>query len=843
MRWTVRPRELTLRGFRSYAEETKFEWAGRNLVGVVGPTGSGKSSILDAISFALYGKTPRIERDTKSLINQRRDALHVSLMFDVEHETYRAVRTLRRNGSPAHTLYRIVDGVETELADRSREMTDRIELLLGLDFAAFGRSVLLAQNQFSRFLEATKADRNEVLQGVFGFDRLDAMRTVAKGRLDALGNRLAVLADRRATAEADRAALKDKTAELKAAEERAATLEQLRAPFLEMNERIAAAATRAAEEADQLERLGRLEERIPAPDRTKTLFESVVSAEEGVAAASEALAVATTEKDSAAERAAAVLAPIGGKAGLTDVGDAVASWKAARDRVAAGERATSEAADRVVAERQRVADVSARLAQAEDGARVAAGGEAAAAETLEMARVTLQRFHQDHRAHSLRQDLVVGEPCPVCEQQVATLPAGAAPESLEQAERSSVAAKEESDAASTAARAASEEVARLRAEENAAEEAVVGAESAIATVRHQHDEEASGFDKVGRAVEERLGVGDPEALLEAIRLSSAEAEEALELATVTQETSRQQLEQSQVEATASAAALGALREDLATLAGLLESDGDVGDDPVALGQTLERLNGQWKDRHTATESAVGAAREEESTARAALADLLEAAGIGASDDVVQVIAAALTERTAREAEANMIEKRLADLEQLGDDETELVASSELLRTVHADLARTGFLGFVLDERRRVLGDLASEHLEILTAGRYRFDDSGEFLVVDLTAADAIRSPASLSGGETFLASLALALSLAEIVAREGGRLDAFFLDEGFGSLDPEHLDLAMDGIERLITTGQQRLVVVVSHVPALRERIEDLVVLDRDPITGDSIVVSGAAAP
>ena len=57
----MRPRELTLRGFRSYADETRFEFAGRGLVGIVGPNGSGKSSILDAISFALYGKTPKIE--------------------------------------------------------------------------------------------------------------------------------------------------------------------------------------------------------------------------------------------------------------------------------------------------------------------------------------------------------------------------------------------------------------------------------------------------------------------------------------------------------------------------------------------------------------------------------------------------------------------------------------------------------------------------------------------------------------------------------------------------------------------------------------------------------------
>ena len=73
----MRPIELSLRGFRSYADDTTFGFGERNLVGIVGPIGSGKSSILDAISFALYGKTPRIAGETKTLINQRRDSLHV----------------------------------------------------------------------------------------------------------------------------------------------------------------------------------------------------------------------------------------------------------------------------------------------------------------------------------------------------------------------------------------------------------------------------------------------------------------------------------------------------------------------------------------------------------------------------------------------------------------------------------------------------------------------------------------------------------------------------------------------------------------------------------------------
>ena len=109
--------------------------------------------------------------------------------------------------------------------------------------------------------------------------------------------------------------------------------------------------------------------------------------------------------------------------------------------------------------------------------------------------------------------------------------------------------------------------------------------------------------------------------------------------------------------------------------------------------------------------------------------------------------------------------------------------------------------------------------------------------MDLTAADAVRKADSLSGGETFLASLALALALAEMVTRTGGRLDAFFLDEGFGSLDPEHLDLAMEGVEALAADNQDRLVVVVSHVPELRHRLEDLIELDRDPTTGDTRVI------
>jgi len=124
---------------------------------------------------------------------------------------------------------------------------------------------------------------------------------------------------------------------------------------------------------------------------------------------------------------------------------------------------------------------------------------------------------------------------------------------------------------------------------------------------------------------------------------------------------------------------------------------------------------------------------------------------------------------------------------------------------------------------------ANQRLTLMTSGRYqlRLSDEGgrggRQAGLGLRVLDAYtgeeREVSSLSGGETFQASLALALGVAETVqAHAGGvHLDALFIDEGFGSLDPDNLQLAMDELERLRAGG--RLIGVISHVAALRERI------------------------
>ncbi|MGJ2274754.1 exonuclease subunit SbcC [Salmonella enterica subsp. enterica serovar Paratyphi A] len=105
-------------------------------------------------------------------------------------------------------------------------------------------------------------------------------------------------------------------------------------------------------------------------------------------------------------------------------------------------------------------------------------------------------------------------------------------------------------------------------------------------------------------------------------------------------------------------------------------------------------------------------------------------------------------------------------------------------------------------------------------GRYllqrKASDALELEVVDTWQADAVRDTRTLSGGESFLVSLALALALSDLVSHKT-RIDSLFLDEGFGTLDSETLDAALDALDALNASG--KTIGVISHVEAMKERI------------------------
>ena len=182
-------------------------------------------------------------------------------------------------------------------------------------------------------------------------------------------------------------------------------------------------------------------------------------------------------------------------------------------------------------------------------------------------------------------------------------------------------------------------------------------------------------------------------------------------------------------------------------------------------------------------------------------------------------------KRARDAFAAILE----DLLKLRRTADEVAALELALGDLDAALKPGAFLKWLTLRRSRDLLVYASRMLEEMTSSRYSFADPGDledqqWLVVDNDSGQA-RSPVSLSGGEQFIGSLALALGMVEMMARSGGRLESLFLDEGFGSLDRNNLDSAIEALSMVAGTG--RMVGVISHVGAVAEQIDDVLAVTR----------------
>ena len=161
------------------------------------------------------------------------------------------------------------------------------------------------------------------------------------------------------------------------------------------------------------------------------------------------------------------------------------------------------------------------------------------------------------------------------------------------------------------------------------------------------------------------------------------------------------------------------------------------------------------------------------------------------------------------------------LREVGDQE-------RALRDLEDALKPGAFPKWLTMRRSRSLLVHASRMLGEMSGGKYAFAEPGEtdaqWLVLDRDSGQA-RTPASLSGGEQFIASLSLALGMVEMMARSGGRLESLFLDEGFGSLDRNNLDAAVQALGTVAAGG--RMVGVISHVRAVAEQIDHVLAVTR----------------
>jgi exonuclease SbcC len=791
----MRPLRLLLDGFGSYREPAEVDFSGVDFFALVGPTGSGKSTVIDGLCFALYGTVPRWGKENviAQALAPAANACRVVLVFEAAGKRYAAVRALARSPrGQVNTREARLELLDQDVAadaplgelleasvEQLAEGPDQVKLaaaeILGLTYEHFTQSVLLPQGRFSEFLHAKASERQNLLIELLAFGVYETVGQKARERAKLAGelaqrakDMLADLTDATQEAEEEAAGRVAALAQLAGVvEERLGALREL-----------ALAASEAAAAAAAVRAEATLLGRVRTPPEVPGLAERIGSADREVAR-------------SLAERDRADQAEIEAGHAREALPD---KSKLDRLREAYGEQrelaALRAKQDKALAERRAEQD------------RLEAGLEAAQ-EKLDQAQAAHSAAERAHAAIAIAQDLAVGADCPVCLRRVTELPHHLVPADL----------VESRAAVDWSAKA----VIKARADRDQAAKTTAVATGDLETTAKQ-------AERLARVLADASSESEVGALLEAIAVADQRSGKARAAAR---------------EARSAAAAAGLARTGLGEEEGRAWAAlGSVRDTVVQLGAPA--VDGS--DLAAAWESLAGWAAQQSAQRATRLADVDEAAGVAqvkvaSADrafrailaehgiDVVEVARAEAAVARHRERATHELEtvrenrRRAAELDaQLRAHVEDERVASMLGRLLRASSFERWLCGEALDS----LVAEASQTLMELSGGQYQLDrdERNELWVIDFQDAGARRPVHTLSGGETFQASLALALALSrQVIDLSAGLrdLNSMFLDEGFGTLDEDTLEIVGSTLERL-SADSDRMIGIITHVPALAER-------------------------
>ena len=796
----MRPVSLSMEGFAAFRERIDIEFGDAPFFALVGPTGAGKSSVIDAICFALYGSIPRLNNKklvapavTTGVLQAR-----VALTFEVDGKRYIAVRVVRRIDANRATTREATleevppDGPTIPLAGDADALTAAVEKLLGLSFDHFTRCVVLPQGEFARFLHDKPSARQDLLVTLLGLglyqrlmQRAGILGRGLRGEVtlaeQELGKRAWATDAARGQARNRHAALVELRAMIRAAAPELAALERCREE---------ATATARAARAD----LARLAQ-VKVPAEILTLSESRARAERARADADDRERAARAPLEELARRRAALPDPGALAEAIRDH-----AQLAELDRALGRSAAALELADAALAKARR----------AEEGA------ESAARQAL----VERDAVRRAHAAHEVAAALAVGEPCPACGQQVAKLPRRKRPAGLEALERALNAA----DRSVEMARRSANDAAVKQAESRKQHELI---ETQRAAIRAR----LAGKPQLAELEAERTAVREIDAAM-------AQTHSAAQLAARDRDAARKTVAAIEARVSSAGADFHAQRDPISHLGPPPPEGRDLGADWQALAAwAQERAPACERDAQGAEGDSASHARERD----ARLGSLAEACvrlevvpprGVAPSLDGLERAATDAVDAAARDL--GRVEEALAEAKKLRRQAKEKGAEAGVAEQVAQLLKANNFETWLVSEAMTQLVAGASTILGQLSAGQYSLRSRGtDISVLDHRQADEERSVRTLSGGETFQASLALALALSDQIAHlsVGGaaRFESIFLDEGFGALDPDSLEVVANTIETL--GSAERMVGIVTHVPLLAARVPVRFEVARGPRT------------
>ncbi len=839
----MKPIYLEFCGINSFSEPAVIDFEKLlefGIFGIFGETGSGKSTVLDCIGFALYGAVARSRTGSLAdVINYRCDRAYVRFEFEIVFEgkrrTFRAERELKRkkDAPPVQSarLYERTGGELIALAESVRDCSAAIERIVGLEQRDFEKCIALPQGEFAQFVRSARGDRVKLVARLFDLEKYGEQLTKrANANFAALASEREVLRARlEPYAEISETRLNEKrreekrlTSDFKAREKELALARE--------HEKNTAALARLLEEREKLSKeMQRLEEQKECMRAMSEELERLHLAQAAVAAGKEQLIASRRwaaaereqkEASSALARAEAeekALPPFDAEEAEREIARLTAEQAKAESGRAARERLLSltKERDRALSSAEELkkklrdphygeqrAQLQTLLSSLPENDFFAflegEGREALLRGEYEIFAGELTALREKHPA-------VAADADPLIEKYTA----------LSKGERASFAKlKEVFEKRENAKRSASEALLALEKAQHKFELGQRELETHLAAAKRAAEEILS--------LEESLkGLPSPEEVgraLEQKRRERREATERLERA------QRTRMEAALASASAKERLAGA-KEAKDTAEQRLK---DALSDNFTSVEEAEALVRRYGDAQAAKKR-VEEYREEYAAVRRRLRELaaMELSGgtaeawkaardaLSKAEEETRSLTAALA--LAR-AEIERGEKDLAAKRSLEESFQAVSARAEIAERLKKLLEGNKFMEFVTEEYLQTVAVNASRRLLSLTNGQYFLRYNGGFFVGDNLAGGQLRPVYTLSGGETFLVSLSLALSLsAEVCAKSLRPIEFFFLDEGFGTLDGKLVDTVMDSLEKL--KSENLCIGIISHVEELKSRI------------------------
>lgn len=838
----MKPKTLEFCGINSFSEYARIDFTALTeygIFGIFGDTGSGKSTVLDCISFALYGDVARSKGSLAEIVNYRLEKAYVHFEFEIYYEglrrTFRAEREIKRkNAVQSVRVYERKGETLAALSEGVRESNALLLRIVGLEQRDFEKCIALPQGEFAQFVKSARSERLKLVSRLFNLEKYgEGLVKRVNAKFAALREQSQVLKARLeqydGVTKAFCNALREEIARLEG-EEKALSkaLEEDRA----RERAIALGYEKSTERARLLVRMEELEARKSA---MKELDSAVMRLEKATAAlsmekeyeetkrkalsdhetlerararcaATEQECVALTEYDAAKtdaqiERLAALCAE------SKSADFARKEYEACAQRLAQIDKEQARESEQLCSfsyeeELARIENALQTLGYDGDFMTYAeTHGKAA------LLRAEYAVFADELRGLTQKHEEIAPDSEPLVQKYDALSSAGdqidytalrrqyeengRERERLQTERLKLETRKSRCDVSREKIRALSEEFTKTKAR--------------MEQLKAQFEGKESGERAAEQLRKTRLYKTDCETRLAAANENKTKAEIAFTAAVERNNASQSALE----------SALRRLRDALA--AGEWESAAearqllrDYGDAEAAKKRVEEykeryaavraRLRELNKEQfETVTEGDVKAAAERLSDRERARKELSEKAAVARS--TLLRSEEQLEKKHALETEYGGVQKDFACYERL----KKLLEGNK-------------FMEFVAEEYLQTVALNASKRLLSLTGGRYFLRYDGGFFVGDNFDGGNLRTVSTLSGGETFLVSLSLAIALsAEICARSLRPNEFFFLDEGFGTLDEKLVDVVMDSLEKL--KNENLTVGIISHVEELKHRI------------------------